>query len=156
MERVPRQAIVEASYDRELSERKRHLEETQTLLADEEKKLSMLKSEIVRCLEGKSAFSQKTLASLIEESETTCAELQNAVSKAEREYSDRQTMYETLLSKYDELISWAQMYDTASIEAKKMIVNELLVRVEVSCDYKINAVFRLDFEQFISGLEIAA
>ena len=156
VERVPRQAIVEASYDRELSERKRHLEETQTLLADEEKKLSMLKSEIVRCLEGKSAFSQKTLASLIEESETTCAELQNAVSKAEREYSDRQTMYETLLSKYDELISWAQMYDTASIEAKKMIVNELLVRVEVSRDYKINAVFRLDFEQFISGLEIAA
>ena len=40
------------------------------------------------------------------------------------------------------------MYDTASMEAKKMIVNCLIKRVEVYRDYKLHIDFNIDFEQF--------
>ena len=48
------------------------------------------------------------------------------------------------------------MYDTASIEAKKMIVSCLISRVEVYRDYKLQIDFKIDFEQFSGGLDIVA
>ena len=52
------------------------------------------------------------------------------------------------------IISWAEMYDTASMEAKKMIVNCLIKRVDVYRDYKLHIDFNIDFEQFCGGLDI--
>lgn len=46
------------------------------------------------------------------------------------------------------------MYDIASLEAKKMIVNCLIKRVEVYRDYKLHIDFNIDFHQFSLGIEI--
>lgn len=43
-----------------------------------------------------------------------------------------------------------------SIEAKKMIVNCLIRRVEVYRDYRLHIDFNIDFEQFSAGLDISA
>ena len=56
----------------------------------------------------------------------------------------------------DELISWAELYDEASFEKKKMIVNCLIKRVEVSRGYKLKVEFNIDFEQFMVGLDKVA
>ena len=48
------------------------------------------------------------------------------------------------------------MYDSASTEAKKMIVNCLIKRVDVYRDYKLHIDFNIDFEQFSAGLDISA
>jgi len=40
------------------------------------------------------------------------------------------------------------MYDTASMEAKKMIVNCLIKRIVVYRCYKLHIDFNIDFEQF--------
>ena len=39
---------------------------------------------------------------------------------------------------------------------KKMVVNALINRIEVSRDYKVKIDFNFDFEQFTQGLDIAA
>ena len=65
-------------------------------------------------------------------------------------------MLEHLNAQYDDIISWADMYDTASMEAKKMIVNCLIKRVEVYRDYKLHIDFNIDFEQFSMGMGIVA
>ena len=54
------------------------------------------------------------------------------------------------------IISWADMYDSASMEAKKMIVSCLIRRVEVYRDYRLHIDFNIDFEQFSAGLDISA
>ena len=46
------------------------------------------------------------------------------------------------------------MYDTASLEAKKMIVNCLIKRIEVYRDYKVHVEFNIDYQQFCSGAEL--
>ncbi len=46
------------------------------------------------------------------------------------------------------------MYDSASTEAKKMIVNCLIKRVDVYRDYKLHIDFNIDFEQFSMGMDI--
>ena len=61
-----------------------------------------------------------------------------------------------LTSQYEELISWADLYDHATFEAKKMIVNCMIRRVEVFRDYKLNVEFNFDLNQFLNGLDISA
>ena len=65
-------------------------------------------------------------------------------------------MLEHLNAQYDDVISWADMYDTASVEAKKMIVSCLIRRVEVYRDYRLHIDFNIDFEQFSAGLDTSA
>ena len=48
------------------------------------------------------------------------------------------------------------MYDSTSMESKKMIVSCLIRRVEVYRDYRLHIDFNIDFEQFSAGLDISA
>ena len=61
-----------------------------------------------------------------------------------------------LTDQYEELISWADLYDHATFEAKKLIVNCMIRRVEVFRDYKLNVEFNFDLNQFLNGLDISA
>ena len=63
-------------------------------------------------------------------------------------------MLDALNAQYDDIISWADMYDSASMEAKKMIVSCLIKRVDVYRDYKLHIDFNIDFEQFSMGIDI--
>ena len=44
---------------------------------------------------------------------------------------------DALNAQYDDIISWADMYDSASMESKKMIVSCLIRRVEVYRDLSL-------------------
>ena len=68
----------------------------------------------------------------------------------------REAMLDTLNAQYDDIISWADMYESASMESKKMIVSCLIRRVEVYRDYRLHIDFNIDFEQFSAGLDISA
>ena len=57
---------------------------------------------------------------------------------------------------YDELISYADLYDSASFEAKKMIVNQLIRRVDVYRGYQLNITFNFDLTPYIEGDDAAA
>ena len=54
---------------------------------------------------------------------------------------------------YDTLVSWAELYETASFEKKKMIVNCLINRVDVYRGYKLHIDFNFDYRQFVEGLD---
>ena len=83
-----------------------------------------------------------------------CLEVQQQLDAAQAAYDEGQAVLASLNAQYDDIISWADMYDTASIEAKKMIVNCLIKRVDVYRDYKLHIDFNIDFEQFSMGLDI--
>ena len=118
--------------------------------------LAMLRAEVIKSLRGESAFSQSLLGSLIADAETKCLEVQQQLEAAQAAYDEGQAVLASLNAQYDDIISWADMYDTASIEAKKMIVNCLIKRVEVYRDYKLHIDFNIDFEQFSMGMDIVA
>ncbi len=93
---------------------------------------------------------------MITEAEVKCTELQRLYEKAQADYDEGQAVLAELNSQYDEIITWSEMYDTAGFEAKKMIVNCLISRVEVNRGYKLHIDFKIDLDQFSSGLDIAA
>ena len=56
---------------------------------------------------------------------------------------------------YEELISFSDLYDSASFEAKKMIVNQLIRRVDVYRGYQLNITFNFDLTPYIEGDDAA-
>ena len=57
---------------------------------------------------------------------------------------------------YEELISFSDLYDSASFEAKKMIVNQLIRRVDVYRGYQLNITFNFNLSQYFEGIDSAA
>ena len=57
---------------------------------------------------------------------------------------------------YEELISFSDLYDSASFEAKKMIVNQLIRRVDVYRGYQLNITFNFDLTPYIEGDDAVA
>ena len=75
---------------------------------------------------------------------------------SEKDVADGESVLKNLSDSFDELISWAELYDEASFEKKKMIVNCLIKRVEVSRGYKLKIEFNIDFQQFMVGIDKVA
>ena len=116
--------------------------------------LETLKGEAIKVIRGGSSFSKELLNSLIAEAEAKCRELQGNLEAAKEAYGEGQAVMASLNTQNNDIIPWAEMYDTASIEAKKMIMSCLIKRVEVYRDYKLHMDFNIDFAQFCEGLDI--
>ena len=53
-----------------------------------------------------------------------------------------------VLREYDQLISWAEMYDHCTFEAKKMIAAQFVKAVRVKRGYEVDIEFNVSFEEF--------
>ena len=154
MKAIPKSDIVSIRYREKMEERKSLLHSVRAEYAKAAADLETLKGEVIKTIRGESTFSKELLSSLIAEAEAKCQELQENMETAQAAYDEGKTVLASLNAQYDDIISWAEMYDTASMEAKKMIVNCLIKRVEVYRDYKLHIDFNIDFEQFTGGLDI--
>ena len=154
MKAIPKSEIVSARYREKMEQRKSLLHSVRSEYVKAAADLEMLKGEVIKTIRGESSFSKELLNSLIAEAETKCRELQENLEAAQAAYDEGQAVMASLNTQYNDIISWAEMYDTASIEAKKMIVSCLIKRVEVYRDYKLHIDFNIDFTQFCEGLDI--
>ena len=73
--------------------------------------------------------------------------------EAEKSVTDSEQLLKEVSASYDTLIFWAELYDDASFEKKKMIVNCLINRVDVYRGYKLHIDFNFDYQQFLEGLD---
>ena len=154
MKAIPKEEIVNARYREKMEERKGLLRTVKAEYIRAAAELDMLKSEVIKALRGESAFSKELLGSMVADAETKCLEVQRQFEEAQAAYGEGQAVIASLSAQYDNIISWADMYDAASLEAKKMIVNCLIKRVEVYRGYKLHIDFNIDFEQFSFGMDI--
>ena len=51
---------------------------------------------------------------------------------------------------YNQFKSWAEEFDTATLEQKKMIACHLFKRIEIGRDYKITVELNMTYRQFCS------
>ena len=130
MKAIPKSEIVSARYREKMEQRKSLLHSVRSEYVKAAADLETLKGEVIKTIRGESSFSKELLNSLIAEAETKCRELQENLEAAQAAYDEGQAVMASLNTQYNDLISWAAMYDTASIEAKKMIVRCLIKRVE--------------------------
>ena len=153
MRSISKDEVLRARYSEKISELESMLQAAKADYAKAERDLTSLKSEVLKAINGESAFSPELLNSLITEAEKRSHELLERYTASQHASAQSRAMLDELSAQYDDVISWAYMYDHASIESKKMIINYLIKRIEVSRGYKLRVEFNIDFEQFRLGLE---
>ena len=151
MRGIPKEQIVTKRYEKENAERKNHLQALQAEKDKVEKDLLALKAEILACIKGESVLPRETLAEMITEQEEKLTELEALCESASDELVRKAELMDNVSKLYDELISYADLYDSANFEAKKMIVNQLIRRVDVCRGYQINISFNFDLTPYIEG-----
>ena len=110
--------------------------------------LAELKSEVLKAIRGDSKFVPELLNELVLQTEKNLLELGIAQSAAKQELDMCRYRIEELQVKYDEVVSWIELYDDADFAAKKMIVANLINRIEVGVDYQIHIDLNIDLEHF--------
>ena len=150
---VNKSEIVSRSYRERMTERKALLDSAKRDHGKAADELATLRAEVVKSIRGESSFSTETLGSLLKEAEDRCAALEQQLKSAQAAYDEGQALMASLNRQYDAIIGWSELYDGASIETKKMIVNCLIKRIDVYRGYRVHIDFNIDFDQFQFGLD---
>ena len=138
----------ESPAKKEIELAKIKLDQANSHLAEKQKDLSDYKTETLKVIRGQSNLSVELLNALVKETETMIALAQTHVGAAQTEYESLLASAENLRQEYDRLLTWADLFDTCSFEAKKMIVAQFVKAVRVSRDYNIEIDFNVSFEEF--------
>ena len=71
----------------------------------------------------------------------------------EGELAERQIVMKELSDSFDEIISWSELYDSASFSGKKDdCKNAMITRIDVYRDYQLNIEFDFNIRQFFEGI----
>ena len=104
--------------------------------------------EVLKCLEGESAFSQEMLARLITQAEAEVRQAKDEYAALLQNNDDRTTVQQ-IRSYYDEFLGWANEFNLATVERKRVILAQLFEKVEVGKGYKITIHVRETYKQFL-------
>ena len=116
--------------------------------------LAELKAEVIKTIRGESKFTPELLNELIAQTETKLAEIEAIRNTAKRELDGCKNRIEEMQVRYDDVISWTELYETADLAAKKMIIANLINRVEIGTDYAVHIDLNIDLEHFNIQLDM--
>ena len=153
---VSKAEILAAGYQAQMGEQKAIVNKAQREYEKARNDLQVLNAEIVNALTGNSAFTPDMLKEAIARTEEKYAAFEQDYELAKRALDDSEAYLEKLSTRYDRFVEWSDIYDTATIETKKMIVSQIIERVDVFRDYRLKIKFTISVEQFILGLDISA
>ena len=117
-------------------------------LKKDEKQLEKLQLEIANTLTGDSFYTPEDLSQAIQILKDRILDNQAALTELEREEREETERTQKVIPAYKEFKSWADEFDTASLEQKKMIVCQLFRRIEISRGYKITVEMNMTYQQF--------
>lgn len=145
---APPQALIEREAQREITLAKAQLNMLMEQHRQKEREYQDLRVETIKVVQGTSRLNADLLNSLVEETKAQIAELEQQIEKGKEELKALSADSEKVRQEYAQLVSWADMYDSCTFEAKKMIVAQFVKSVSVKRDYEIDITFNVSFAEF--------
>ena len=126
---------------------------TRTECAQATKEYDSLKSEVVKAVQGSSAFPMEVLSELVNTAREKMLDADARLSDLLTELEKSKNKVNEIQADYRRLMEWSAMYDTSPMEVKKMIAGYIIKRVEVSSDYRLRIELNMTVAQFELGLD---
>ena len=118
------------------------------------KEYEALKLEIIKAVQGKSAFPMEILSELVDNARTKMLEADAQLTALNSELEANNQRINAIKADYEKLIKWSEVFDDSDIAVKKMIAGYIIKRVDVYSDYRLHIEFNMNFAQFELGMEI--
>ena len=145
---APAQAIVREQQARDIELAAAKLKLAQDNQRNKVREYEALKAEGIKVAQGISKFNVDFLNSLVTETQAALKAAETAVEEAQQSLEHCIASTQSIQAEYSQIVSWAEMYDNCSFEAKKMIVAQFVKGVYVHKDYEIEIEFNVSFEDF--------
>ena len=89
---------------------------------------------------------------MIEDTRSKLAALAQELEQAKQKAADLKRSAVAVQKEYDKIMSWADLYAGSSIEGKKMILRQLIERVNIGRNFEIEVEFKISVTQFFDFL----
>lgn len=146
---TPRDKALERRYKQDIiatqAQQKKLSEDTEKM----KRRLVELSGEIAKSLMGESVFTPDILSQAIEATKEEIRQNEQQLQEVSNSLDDREGAMQQLDYYYAQFRSWADEFDNATNEQKKMIACQLLREVRVSRGYELDIVFNINYEQFL-------
>ena len=131
----------------EMKEQKRDVETEQKRCRD---RLAQLSAEISNSLSGESAFTPDVLSMAIEDAKTKLQASKDKLAELNYGLNNSQGAMKKLDVYYEQFCGWAEEFENASLEQRKMIICQLVRDIRVSRGYELEIVLDMNYEQFLA------
>ena len=147
---APEEEKLEETLKHQLSSNKTAQKRIALSLEQEKGQLIQLQLEIGKALTGNSVYTSDDLSTAIQSLKGEIAKKEEELEALQVEEAVKRDTMKRMLPTYERFKSWAEEFETASNEEKKMIACQLFKRIEVGRGYKIKVQMNMTYEQFVT------
>lgn len=146
---APRDKLLEQKIRQEYQDKRKRKATLEKKLQDCEHALERYEAEVLRCLDGESGFTQEMLARLIAKAEAELRAARQEYAKVLQEAEDDRELAQKIKECYRQFCGWTEEFELAPLARKRMILSELLEKVEVGKGYQVTVHVKLTYKQFL-------
>lgn len=105
-------------------------------------------------LDGKCPFTPEQVKSRLDSVKEAMTSLSVNIESLEARLADSDRLTQELKEQHQQLLSWADMFDTASPAERKLIASHLIKAVTLTRGYGIQIDFNISEAQYLNGMEL--
>lgn len=118
------------------------------------KELSKWENLMLDSIEGTCVFTPQQIKRRMDAVQETLDTLSQQIADYQGKAQESTQLASDIKEQHQRLLSWAEMYDSASPEEKRMVVAHIIKAVTLTRDYGIQVEFNISEDQYLSGMEM--
>ena len=118
------------------------------------KEYESLKLEVIKAVQGESAFPMEILSELVNNARTKMLDANAQLTELNKELEESNQRLKTIKADFQRMMEWSDIFDKSEMQVKKMIAGYIIKRIDVFEDYRLHIEFNMNFAQFSLGMDI--
>lgn len=118
------------------------------------KEYESLKLEVIKAVQGESAFPMEILSELVNNARTKMLDASAQLTELNKELEESNQRLKTIKADFQRMMEWSDIFDKSEMQVKKMIAGYIIKRIDVFEDYRLHIEFNMNFAQFSLGMDI--
>lgn len=145
---APEEDRIQEMFKRQMAGNRAKQRKLEMELRKSRTQLDKLQLEIGKSLTGDSVYTAEDLSQAIGILKTRISDSEKELSSLKEEEARKKQGVDKISPAYNQFKSWAEEFDAASMEEKKMIAGHLFNRIEVDREYNITVEMNMTYQQF--------
>lgn len=131
------------------------LKKAKTDYSKNQTELSKWENLMMDSLDGACVFTPEQIKKRMDNIQKCMDELLGNIATLQSKAVEAKHLTQEFLDEHNRLLSWAELYENASLTDKRMIASKIIKAVRISRGYEIEIEFSISEAQYLSGLEMA-
>lgn len=108
---------------------------------------------MVKVLMGESVFDEATIKSMLDEKQEAIAKAEAYLEELRVFAEDTEQKLQQLILQYRSISDWAEVFDAANNDEKKMILSRIIEKITVDKEYHLEIHFLITLDSFRREIE---